>query len=250
MVVGRIRRCRCHELSWGYSSRNPSFLSWRQHHYLILFFLPIFRSHLSRADNFPPQIMKRTESLYYSNSCIVSCSRYNHVQKLLRKPWKNGVLPVNHKQLKTLLRDHMVKLKIISLYKGLKTQDLRSSESRNHYHEVGNLVPSPRCSFSFKVAFQLWGLKLTLSVYIRNATFPVKVIDFSHYFLHMIVEDCGKSVKTYKILVRTWDDFFVQRHPNLQNISNMNWKQWKHCLSCLQFLIVSHYMLILSWIKR
>ena len=53
----------------------------------------------------------------------------------------------------------------------LKTCDLRSSESRDHYHEDGNLVPSPRCGFSFEAAFQLEGLKLTISVYIRNATF-------------------------------------------------------------------------------
>ena len=38
--------------------------------------------------------------------------------------------------------------------------------------EDGNLVPpSPRFGFSFEAAFQLLGLKLTISVYIRNATF-------------------------------------------------------------------------------
>ena len=53
----------------------------------------------------------------------------------------------------------MVRLKIISLniYKDLrlKTSDLRSSESRDHYHEDGKLVPSPRCGFGFEAAFQL-----------------------------------------------------------------------------------------------
>ena len=53
----------------------------------------------------------------------------------------------------------MVRLKIISLYiykdLRLKTQDLRSSESRDHYLEDGNLVPSPRCGFSFEAVFQL-----------------------------------------------------------------------------------------------
>ena len=53
----------------------------------------------------------------------------------------------------------MVKLKIISLYiyKDLrhKTSDLRCNKSRDHYHEDGNLVPSPRCSFGFEAAFQL-----------------------------------------------------------------------------------------------
>ena len=33
-----------------------------------------------------------------------------------------------------------------------------------------NLVPSPRCGFSFEASFQLWDLKLTISVYIRNAS--------------------------------------------------------------------------------
>ena len=48
----------------------------------------------------------------------------------------------------------MGKLKIISLYiwKDLR---LRSNESRDHYHEDGDLVPSPRCDFSFEAAFQL-----------------------------------------------------------------------------------------------
>ena len=76
----------------------------------------------------------------------------------------------SHKQFKTLLRANMVKLKIISLYI-FKDLRLRSSESRDHYHGDGNLVPSPRCGFSFEASFQLWGLKLTLSEYIRNATF-------------------------------------------------------------------------------
>ena len=53
----------------------------------------------------------------------------------------------------------MVRLKIISLYiykdLRLKTSDLRSNESRDHYHEDGNLVPSPRCGFGFEAAFQL-----------------------------------------------------------------------------------------------
>ena len=44
----------------------------------------------------------------------------------------------------------MVNFKIISLY---IYKDLRSSESRDHCHEDGNLVPSPRCGFSFEDAF-------------------------------------------------------------------------------------------------
>ena len=53
----------------------------------------------------------------------------------------------------------MVRLKIMSLYiykdLRLKTYDLRSNELRDHYHEDGNLVPSPRCGFSFEADFQL-----------------------------------------------------------------------------------------------
>ena len=53
----------------------------------------------------------------------------------------------------------MVRLKIISLYiykeLRLKTEDPGSNESRDHFHEDGNLVPSPRCGFSFEAAFQL-----------------------------------------------------------------------------------------------
>ena len=50
----------------------------------------------------------------------------------------------SQKQCKTLFKDHMVRLKIISLY-----------IYKDHYPEDGNLVPSPRCGFSFEVAFQL-----------------------------------------------------------------------------------------------
>ena len=46
--------------------------------------------------------------------------------------------------MKTLFRDHMVKLKIVSLYiykdLRLKTYDLRSNESRDHYNGEGNLL--------------------------------------------------------------------------------------------------------------
>ena len=64
-----------------------------------------------------------------------------------------------HKQCKTLFRDHMVLLKTISLYTykvlRLTSYDLRSSESRDHYHEDGNLVPSHRCSSSLEAAVQI-----------------------------------------------------------------------------------------------
>ena len=51
----------------------------------------------------------------------------------------------------------MVRFKITSLhiYKDLRLRILRSNESRDRYHEDGNLVPIPRCDFSFEAAFQL-----------------------------------------------------------------------------------------------
>ena len=81
----------------------------------------------------------------------------------------------SHKQFKTLLRAHMAKLKIISLYIykdwRLKIEDLRSSESRDYYHVDGYLVPSPRYGFRFEAVSLLWDLNLTLSWYLGNATF-------------------------------------------------------------------------------
>ena len=48
----------------------------------------------------------------------------------------------------------------------LKTYDLRSNESRDHYHVDGYLVPIPRCGFRFEVVSQVLDLNLTLSVYV------------------------------------------------------------------------------------
>ena len=64
----------------------------------------------------------------------------------------------------------MVRLNIISLYiyNDLKLKHLRSNEPRDHYHEDGKIVPSPLCGHSLEAGFRLWGLKLTISVYIRN----------------------------------------------------------------------------------
>ena len=65
----------------------------------------------------------------------------------------------SHKQFKTPFKDHMVRLKIMSLYiykdLRLKIYDLRSNESRDNYHGDRNLVPSPRCFFGFGAAVQL-----------------------------------------------------------------------------------------------
>ena len=51
------------------------------------------------------------------------------------------------------------------------------------------VVPSPRCGFSFEAAFQLWGLKLTNAVYIRNAYFPVKFV----VFLIIFAQHCSSG---------------------------------------------------------
>ena len=78
--------------------------------------------------------------------------------------WKNyekivkiAIVPPIHKQCKTLYRDDMARLKIISLYiyKDLRLKDLRSNESRDHYHEDGYLVPSPRYGFPFEAVSRL-----------------------------------------------------------------------------------------------
>ena len=91
----------------------------------------------------------------------------------------------SHKQYKTLFKDHMARLKIMALY---IHKDLRlgSNESCDHYHEDGNLVPSPRCGFSFEAAFRL---KI-------NHYFPVN-LSFFHLCMHRIVDNLlGKRVIT------------------------------------------------------
>ena len=52
---------------------------------------------------------------------------------------------------------------LLYIYKDFRLKNV-SNESRDHYPGNGNLVPSPRCGFSFEAAFQLLGLKLTISV--------------------------------------------------------------------------------------
>ena len=88
----------------------------------------------------------------YVSTCCAKC--HNRFQKLLEiiEKW---CCSGSHKQYRTLLKDHMVRLKIISLYIYKDIRLLRSTESRDHYDEDGNLVPSPRCSFGFEAAFQL-----------------------------------------------------------------------------------------------
>ena len=60
----------------------------------------------------------------------------------------------NLKQFKTLFRVHMVRLKIISLYI-YKDLRLKTYESRDHYHEDGYLVPSPRYGFRYEAVSRL-----------------------------------------------------------------------------------------------
>ena len=87
--------------------------------------------------------------------CIISTTVHRNYRDKCEKPCCSA----SYKQCKTLFNDHMVRLKIISLYiykeLRLKTKDPRSNESRDHCHEDGILVHSPRCAFSFEAAFQL-----------------------------------------------------------------------------------------------
>ena len=41
------------------------------------------------------------------------------------------------------------------IYKDLRLKNFSSNEFRDHYHEDGNLAPSPRYGFCFEAAFQL-----------------------------------------------------------------------------------------------
>ena len=103
------------------------------------------------------------------------------LSEIIETPAKNDVVSVATSKIKLFFKDHMVRFKIISFYiykdwgsyvKWITWPLSRGyNESRDHYHEDGNLVFSPRCGFSFEADFQFLGLKLTISVYIRNATF-------------------------------------------------------------------------------
>ena len=88
----------------------------------------------------------------------------------------------SHKQFKTLFEDHMVRLKVISLYIYKDLRVLRSNESREHYHEDDNLVPSPRCGFSFEAAFQLLRYKINIFRIHKKCYFPVKFVVFPFIF--------------------------------------------------------------------
>ena len=107
------------------------------------------------------------KALFPSDRASGEKGAYNRGQKYLHN-YEKRCCSWSHKQCKTVLKDHMVRFKIMSLYiykdLRLKTLDLKSNESRDHYHEDGNLVPSPRYGFGFEAAFQLWYLKLNISV--------------------------------------------------------------------------------------
>ena len=72
----------------------------------------------------------------------------------------------SHKHCKTLFKENMGRLKLISLYiyKDLRLKDPSSNDTRDHCQQDGNVVPSPRCGFCFEAAFKLWRLKLTIFV--------------------------------------------------------------------------------------
>ena len=80
----------------------------------------------------------------------------------------------------------MVRLKIISLYiyTDLRLKDLRSNESRDHYHEDGKLVPSPWCGLSF--CFSALRPKINHYRIHKKCYFPVKFV----VSLIIFVRDC------------------------------------------------------------
>ena len=150
----------------------------------IFILLKIMKLFITWVNNSVNNLIRLVLSLVVWN---IWSGYYNPVQKLSRQLRKTVLFLCSHKQFKTLFKDYIVRLKIISLYiyKDLR-QDVRFNESRDHYLEVGNLVPSPRCGFCFEAAFKLWCLKLTISVYIRNATFQFN-LSLVSLFLWMIV---------------------------------------------------------------
>ena len=81
--------------------------------------------------------------LHFYKTGIQKLKNYNRGQNIYWDNYEKRYFFGSHKQLKILLREYMVKLKIISLYI-FKDLRLRSSESHDHYHVDGYLVPSPR----------------------------------------------------------------------------------------------------------
>ena len=95
----------------------------------------------------------------------------------------------SHKQCKILFKDHMARFNIILLY-SYKVLRLRILGLKSLWplSQDSNLVSSPRYGFSFETDFQLWGLKLTISVYIhKKCYFPVKFV----VSLITFVRDCS-----------------------------------------------------------
>ena len=82
----------------------------------------------------------------------------------------------SHKQCKSLLRDHLVRFKIISLYIYKDLRLLRHNESLGHYREDGNLVPSLRCGFLFRSCFSASRPKINDFRVFNKCYFPVKLV--------------------------------------------------------------------------
>ena len=105
------------------------------------------------------QVRRLQEKNQYSANNIIAMDETTRLCKNYEKIVKIAIVPPIHKQCKTLFRDDMVRLNIISLYickdLRLKTLNLRSNESRDHYHEDGYLVPSPRYCFPFEAVSRL-----------------------------------------------------------------------------------------------
>ena len=92
---------------------------------------------------------------------------------VFRNYWHNYEKPCcagSHKQCKTLLKDHMVRLKIISLY---IYKDLGLISHVTIITWMANLVPSLRCGFGFEAAFRPEIKHFRIH---KNCYFPVKFV--------------------------------------------------------------------------
>ena len=87
--------------------------------------------------------MLKTQILKPTASCLTTMLVRNYRDKCEKRCCSGS-----HKQCKTIFKDNMVRLKIILLYI-YKDLRLKTNESRDHYHEDGNLVPSPPCGCFF-----------------------------------------------------------------------------------------------------
>ena len=100
-------------------------------------------------------IKKRSSDSNSSSKCMPTI-----LDKNIGKTTNNGVILEASSNVKLFLQTTWLGLRkchCIYIYKDirLKTEDLRSNESRDHYHMDGYLVPSPRYVFRFEAVSRL-----------------------------------------------------------------------------------------------